>query len=42
MGLRRIIRSGLQEGDVIVVNGLAKIFMPGMPVAPEFEKTTTP
>ena len=42
LGLRRIIRSGLKEGDVIVVNGLAKIFMPGMPVAPEFEKTTKP
>lgn len=32
---KRIIRSGLKEGDVVVVNGLAKIFMPGMPVVPE-------
>lgn len=42
LGLRRIIRSGLKEGDVVVVNGLAKIFMPGMPVKPEFEKKETP
>ncbi len=42
LGQRRIIRSGLQEGDVVVVNGLAKIFMPGMPVVPEFEKSTSP
>lgn len=31
----RIIRDGLHEGDMVVVNGLAKIFMPGMPVAPQ-------
>jgi RND family efflux transporter MFP subunit len=39
---RRIIRSGLKEGDVVVVNGLAKIFMPGMPVKGEFETKETP
>jgi RND family efflux transporter MFP subunit len=38
----RIIRSGLKEGDTIVVNGLAKIFMPGMPVAPETSSPPTP
>ena len=42
MGQRRIIRSGLKEGDVVVVNGLAKIFMPGMPVVAEYEKLPTP
>ncbi len=41
-GMDRIIRSGLKEGDTIVVNGLAKIFMPGMPVAPETSSTPTP
>jgi len=41
-GMNRIIRSGLKEGDTIVVNGLAKIFMPGMPVAPETSSTPTP
>jgi multidrug efflux pump subunit AcrA (membrane-fusion protein) len=30
---KRIIRSGLNPGDTIIVNGLAKVF-PGMPVAP--------
>ena len=35
VGQRRIIRSGLEVGDTVVVNGLAKIFMPGMPVQPE-------
>ncbi|QFT53695.1 efflux RND transporter periplasmic adaptor subunit [Microbulbifer sp. THAF38] len=34
-GERTLIRSGLQTGDQIVVNGLQKIFFPGMPVAPE-------
>ena len=41
-GMNSIIRSGLKEGDTIVVNGLAKIFMPGMPVAPETSSTPTP
>lgn len=35
VGNRRIITTGLKAGDVVVVNGLAKIFMPGMPVKPE-------
>ncbi|WP_444939999.1 efflux RND transporter periplasmic adaptor subunit [Microbulbifer sp. EKSA008] len=30
-----VIRSGLEPGEKIVVNGLQKIFFPGMPVAPE-------
>ncbi|WP_444883828.1 efflux RND transporter periplasmic adaptor subunit [Microbulbifer sp. PSTR4-B] len=34
-GERTVIRSGLQTGERIVVNGLQKIFFPGMPVAPE-------
>lgn len=41
-GQRRIIRSGLTEGDVVVVNGLAKIFMPGMPVQQQFETPEAP
>lgn len=42
LGQRRIIRKGLNQGESIVVNGLAKIFMPGMKVAPEPEKNPTP
>lgn len=42
LGMNRIIRSGLKEGDTIVVNGLAKIFMPGMPVAAESQPTPKP
>lgn len=34
----RVVNEGLAEGDVILVNGLQKVFMPGMPVAP----TTVP
>lgn len=30
-----LIRSGLQAGDHLVVNGLQKIYFPGMPVQPE-------
>jgi len=30
-----LIRSGLQPGERVVVNGLQKIFFPGMPVQPE-------
>lgn len=30
-----VIRSGLQPGEKVVVNGLQKIFFPGMPVQPE-------
>jgi len=42
LGMQRIVRSGLQEGDVVVVEGLAKIFMPGMPVAPEQNNAPQP
>jgi multidrug efflux system membrane fusion protein len=42
LGLRRIIRQGVNEGDTVVVNGLAKIFMPGMPVQPQLETPETP
>jgi RND family efflux transporter MFP subunit len=31
---RRIIRKGLSKGDRIVVNGMARLPMPGMPVMP--------
>ena len=30
----RVVSEGLAGGDIVVVNGLQKIFMPGMPVAP--------
>jgi len=42
LGLRRIIRQGLNEGDTVVINGLAKIFMPGMPVQPQLETPEAP
>ena len=32
---KRIIRDGLKAGEKIVVNGQARIFMPGQPLAPE-------
>lgn len=35
----RVVRSGLKEGDRIVVNGMSKIFMPGTPVIPEAPST---
>ncbi len=28
----RIVQSGLKPGDKVIVNGLQKVFMPGMPV----------
>jgi multidrug efflux system membrane fusion protein len=31
----RVITSGLTEGDKVIVHGVQKIFMPGMPVAPQ-------
>lgn len=31
----RVIDSGLKPGDKVIVNGLQKVFMPGMPVAPK-------
>jgi membrane fusion protein (multidrug efflux system) len=33
-GGRWVIRSGLNPGDKVVVDGMARIFFPGMPVAP--------
>ena len=30
----RVVASGLERGDRIIVNGVQKVFMPGMPVAP--------
>lgn len=30
----RVVERGLQPGDRVIVNGLQKVFMPGMPVAP--------
>ncbi|WP_323846828.1 efflux RND transporter periplasmic adaptor subunit [Microbulbifer magnicolonia] len=37
-----VIRSGLLPGDLIVVNGLQKIFFPGMPVQPELVAMSGP
>ncbi|MFC6634747.1 efflux RND transporter periplasmic adaptor subunit [Microbulbifer taiwanensis] len=37
-----VIRSGLQPGERVVVNGLQKIFFPGMPVAPELVQMREP
>ena len=31
----RVVRSGLAPGDRVLVSGLQKVFMPGMPVAPK-------
>ncbi|TWT22341.1 efflux RND transporter periplasmic adaptor subunit [Luteimonas marina] len=31
----RVVRSGLEPDDTILVSGLQKVFMPGMPVAPK-------
>lgn len=31
----RVVDSGLKPGDKVIVNGLQKVFMPGMPVAPK-------
>ena len=30
----RVVETGLKPGDKVIVNGLQKVFMPGMPVAP--------
>ncbi|HEJ7888008.1 TPA: efflux transporter periplasmic adaptor subunit, partial [Serratia liquefaciens] len=29
----RIVRKGLSAGDRVIVDGMQKVFMPGMPVA---------
>jgi multidrug efflux system membrane fusion protein len=31
----RVVDTGLKPGDKVIVNGLQKVFMPGMPVAPK-------
>lgn len=31
----RVVASGLERGDRIIVNGVQKVFMPGMPVTPQ-------
>src|SRR5690606_23270251 len=31
----RVVRTGLEPEDRVIVNGLQKVFMPGMPVAPK-------
>lgn len=31
----RVVSSGLERGDRIIVNGVQKVFMPGMPVSPQ-------
>lgn len=31
----RVVDTGLKRGDKVLVNGLQKVFMPGMPVAPK-------
>lgn len=31
----RVVRQGLEPGDRVIVNGLQKVFFPGMPVSPE-------
>ncbi|ATD66496.1 efflux transporter periplasmic adaptor subunit [Luteimonas chenhongjianii] len=31
----RVVESGLATGDRVIVNGVQKVFMPGMPVAPQ-------
>jgi multidrug efflux system membrane fusion protein len=38
----RVVDSGLHPGDRVIVNGLQKIFMPGMPVAPMTVAMRTP
>ena len=31
----RVVEQGLSPGDRVIVNGVQKVFMPGMPVAPQ-------
>lgn len=38
-GNRWVIKRGLQAGDKVVVEGMARIFFPGMPIAPSPAKT---
>jgi multidrug efflux system membrane fusion protein len=38
----RVVQSGLEPGDRVIVNGVQKVFMPGMPVAPKEVAMETP
>ena len=38
----RVVEDGLKEGDRVVVNGVQKIFMPGMPVEAQTVATAAP
>src|SRR5690606_33035000 len=38
----RVVQSGLEPGDKVIVNGVQKVFMPGMPVAPKQVAMETP
>ena len=38
----RVVQSGLEPGDKVIVNGVQKVFMPGMPVAPSLVAMETP
>ncbi|TYT26635.1 efflux RND transporter periplasmic adaptor subunit [Luteimonas viscosa] len=38
----RVVQSGLEPGDRVIVNGVQKVFMPGMPVAPKQVAMETP
>lgn len=38
-GNRWVIKHGLQPGDTVVVDGMARIFFPGMPIAPSKPQT---
>ena len=31
----RVVQSGLEPGDQVIVNGVQKVFSPGMPVTPK-------
>lgn len=33
-----IIKSGIKQGDEVVINGMARIFFPGMPIQPSSDK----
>lgn len=39
---RWVIKQGLQSGDQVVVDGMARIFFPGMPITPSPARTATP
>jgi membrane fusion protein (multidrug efflux system) len=37
-----IVKSGLDTGDEVIVDGVARIFFPGMPVSPTVQATSPP